>query len=129
MVYFFRGQAPKTNLETQVDPVVMSEERKQQEIAIPVNQPPAAIPILPEEKSLYFNGFGIAVGGGDIIFTLMRNGVPTLTLNASFTVAKTFGESMVECIRQFEAATNHKIMTVQEVVNFQAKANAPSESS
>ena len=37
MVYFFRGQAPKTNLETQVDPVVMSEERKQQEIAIPVN--------------------------------------------------------------------------------------------
>ena len=55
MAYFFRGQAPKTNFEElQVNPVVMSEERKRQEIAIPVNQPPAAIPILPEEKVSLF---------------------------------------------------------------------------
>jgi hypothetical protein len=104
----------------------MPEERKQEELRSSTN-PPQAIPILPEEKSLYFNGFGIAVGSGDIVLTLMRNGVPTLTLNASFTVAKTFGESMVDCIRKLEEVTSHKIMTVQEVTTSTSKIGVTNE--
>lgn len=101
----------------------MPEERKQQE---PSPLAGSGIPILPEEKALYFNGFAIAVGSGDIVFTLMRNGVPTLTLNASFTVAKTFGESIVASIQKLEEVTHHQIMTVQEVTTSTAKLNVPS---
>jgi hypothetical protein len=99
----------------------MAEERKQQEPS-PITGP--GIPILPEEKALYFNGFAIAVGSGDIVMTLMRNGVPSLTLNASFTVAKTFGESLVASIRKLEEVTHHEIMTVQDVTTSTTKLNS-----
>ena len=129
MAYFFRGQAETNFEELQVNPVVMSEERKRQEIAIPVNQPPAAIQFTEEKVSL-FQRVRIAVGGGDIIFTLMRNGVPTLTLNASFTVAKTFGESIRgDLTNSSRQPRTIELLSMPVVVNFQAKANAPSESS
>ena len=89
--------------------------------------PPASIPILPVEKSLYFNGFAMAVGGGDIILTLLRNGVPIQTLNASFTVAKTFGDAIVGSIQKLEEATNHTIMTVQDVTAATSKLGVTNE--
>jgi hypothetical protein len=110
----------------------MAEEKQQQESAGGLAAPPGpfaalGIPILPEEKSAYFNGFAIGVTGGDIVFTLMRNGVPTLTVNASFTVAKTFGESIVASVKKLEEATEHTIMTVPEVMKATAgmKMNPP----
>ena len=78
------------------------------------------LPVLPEERSLYFNGFAIGVTGGDIVLTLVRN----VTLNASFTVAKTFGEGIVAAIQQLEKITNHQIMTVQEVAAAQEVTGA-----
>lgn len=89
--------------------------------------PPMGIPILPEEKSLYFNGFAIAVGGGDIVLTLLRNGVPLQTLNASFTVAKTFGAAIVASIQKLEEVTNHTIMTVQDVTASTSKIGVSNE--
>jgi hypothetical protein len=88
---------------------------------------PMGIPILPEEKSLYFNGFAIAVTGGDIVLTLLRNGVPLQTLNASFTVAKTFGAAIVASIQKLEEVTNHTIMTVQDVTAATSKTGVSNE--
>ncbi len=52
------------------------------------------ITILPRDQSLYFNGFAVAIGTGDIVCTLLRNGVPVLTLNASYTVTKTLSDAL-----------------------------------
>ena len=105
----------------------MAEEPTQQkQIGLPGGpQFPQGIPILPEEKSVYFNGFAIGVGGSDVVLTLVRNGVPIQTLNASFTVAKTLGESIVTAIQQLERNTNHQIMTVQEVAAGTQKSKPP----
>jgi hypothetical protein len=73
------------------------------------------ITILPPDQTLYFNGFAIAIGTGDIVCTLFRNGTPVLTLNASYTVAKTFSEGLAETIRTLEEKTGQTIMTVRTV--------------
>jgi hypothetical protein len=80
-------------------------------------EPPKSeqITILPPERTMYFNGFAIAIGTGDIVCTLLRNGVAVLTLNASYTVTKTFAEGLTESIKQLEEKTGHTIMTVQNV--------------
>ena len=72
------------------------------------------ITILPDQ-TLYFNGFAIAIGTGDIVCTLLRNGVPVLTLNASYTVAKTLGEGLADAIKKLEEKTGQTIMTIHNV--------------
>jgi hypothetical protein len=74
------------------------------------------ITILPPDQTLYFNGFAIAIGAGDVVCTLLRNGTPVLTVNASYTVAKTLAEGLADTIRQLEEKTGQKIMTVNKVV-------------
>ena len=74
------------------------------------------IPILPPDQTLYFNGFALAIGTGDIICTLMRNGEPVLTLNASDTVAKTLAEGLAETMRTLEKKTGQTIMTVHKII-------------
>ena len=73
------------------------------------------ITILPPDQTLYFNGFAIAVGAGDIVCTLVRNGTPVLTLNVSYTVAKTFAEGLADTIRMLEEKTGQTIMNVSTV--------------
>jgi len=72
-------------------------------------------PILPEEKSHYFNGYQVGFGGGDVVMTLLRNGTPTITLNASFTVAKSFGIALNGTIQKLEKCAKHEIMTIDDV--------------
>jgi hypothetical protein len=72
--------------------------------------------ILPPDQTLYFNGFAIAIGTGDIVCTLLRNGAPVLTLNASYTVAKTLAEGLTESIKKLEEKTGQTIMTVHKVI-------------
>lgn len=84
-----------------------------------------AIPILPEDKALYFNGFAVALGLGDIVITLTRNGVPTLTLNASYTVTKTLAQALTTTIKKLEEITDHEIMTVEKITSSTAKLGAP----
>jgi hypothetical protein len=84
------------------------------------------IAILPPDKTLYFNGYQIALGMGDVIITLTRNGAPVITLNASYTVAKSFGESVTGAIKKLEKETDHVIMTVDTITNaLGPAANAP----
>jgi hypothetical protein len=73
------------------------------------------ITILPPDQTLYFNGFAIAVGTGDIVCTVLRNGTPVLTLNASYTVTKTLAEGLADAIHKLEEKTGQKIMTVHNV--------------
>jgi citrate lyase gamma subunit len=84
-----------------------------------------AIPILPEDKALYFNGFAMALGVGDVVITLTRNGVPIVTLNASYTVTKTFGQSITATINKLEELTEQEIMTVEKITASTAKLTAP----
>jgi hypothetical protein len=80
-----------------------------------VNPPTGQMVLLESDKSLYFNGFAIAVGMGDIPITLMRNGAPIMTLNCSYTVAKTLANALAEGITRLEKAADHEIMTVQQI--------------
>ncbi len=84
--------------------------------------------VLSPDKTLYFNGFQIAIGMGDVIVTLMRNGAPVTTLNASYTVAKSFGESVTTAIKKLEEGTNHQIMTVETVIKGMESAKEPPRS-
>jgi hypothetical protein len=79
--------------------------------------PPAdqQIPFLDSDNTVYFNGFAVGVGMGDIPITLTRNGVSILTLNCSYTVAKTLANALTECISSLERAASHEIMTVQQI--------------
>ncbi|HEY5707180.1 MAG TPA: hypothetical protein VIS96_16590 [Terrimicrobiaceae bacterium] len=72
-------------------------------------------PILPEEKSHYFNGYQVGFGGGDVVVTLIRNGTPTITLNASFTTAKSFAIALSDTIGKLERCAEHQIMTIDQV--------------
>lgn len=74
------------------------------------------ITILPPDQTLYFNGFAIAVGTGDVVCTLLRNGTAVLTLNASYTVVKTLAVGLAESIKKLEEKTGQTIMTVHNVV-------------
>ncbi|MGI8821217.1 MAG: hypothetical protein ACR2ID_10180 [Chthoniobacterales bacterium] len=73
------------------------------------------IPILPPDQTLYFNGFAIAVGMGDLVCTLLRNGSPVLTVNMSYTVAKSLGLALGEAVTRLQEMTGHEIMTVNTV--------------
>jgi histidinol-phosphate/aromatic aminotransferase/cobyric acid decarboxylase-like protein len=75
------------------------------------------IVLLPPNQTLYFNGFSMAIGTGDLVCTLLRNGAPVLTLNASYTVAKTLAEALTATIQKLEEKTGREIMTVNTVVD------------
>jgi len=62
---------------------------------------------------------------GDIVVTLTRNGVPTLTLNASYTVTKTFAQALTSTTKKLEEITDHGIMTVEKITASTAKLAAP----
>ena len=51
---------------------------------------------------IYFNGFATALGSGDVVIVLERNGKPVATLNASFTEAKTLVQKIGELIASLE---------------------------
>lgn len=66
-------------------------------------------------ESLYFNGFSLAVGTGDVVISLLKNGKQSLVLNTSYTVAKTLSEALTGAISELEQKTDNKIMTVNDV--------------
>lgn len=70
----------------------------------------------PDVPKLYFNGFTVAIGSGDIVLMLQRNGEPLAVLNASYTVAKTLGAKLGGSIAVLESSTGNNIMTVDDIV-------------
>ena len=71
--------------------------------------------LLLAENHLYFNGFSMGVGNGDVIITLLLQGKPIQTLNVSYTIAKTLGIAISEGIKQLEQKCGRQIMTATEV--------------
>jgi citrate lyase gamma subunit len=84
------------------------------------------IPILPPDRTIYFNGFAVALGPGDVVITLSRNGIPLLTLNASYTVSKSFGQAVTTTIERLEKEASHEILTVQAVAEAIDSVKSPS---
>ena len=72
----------------------------------------------PEEcPTIYFNGFAIGLGTGDIVISLQLNGKSSHVLNASYTVAKTLAERLTKAIGELEQKTGNTIMTVQNITD------------
>ncbi len=80
--------------------------------------PSADFPPIPINcDSVYFNGYSLAVGAGDVVIALQLNGQPRLVLNTSYTVAKTLAEGLANSISQLEGMTGTTIMTTQDVIS------------
>ena len=71
----------------------------------------------PRIENIYFNGFSTAIGNGDIILTLFRNGVPVKVLNTSFTVTKTLAEKLSAIVQDIEKKANVTLLTTEYVQN------------
>ena len=65
--------------------------------------------------NLYFNGFEINSSFSDISSMLLLDGQPIARLSMSFTTAKTMAKNLYAAISAFEAATEHSILTMDEV--------------
>lgn len=66
-------------------------------------------------EKIYFNGFIVGIGTGDIMITLEKNGLPITVLNVSYTVAKSLAEKMTEIIQNLEKKTGNTIMTTDDI--------------
>jgi hypothetical protein len=66
---------------------------------------------------IYFNGFKLNFGSGDITFTLRVDNQNMAALKGSYTVVKTLSQALSKLIDDFERITNHNVMTSQEVQN------------
>lgn len=72
----------------------------------------------PNLPKLYFNGFLTGHSNSDMLLLLLQNGIPSSAVNMSFTTAKSLYLELGKLISQFEASTNHTIMTVNDVESF-----------
>ncbi len=64
---------------------------------------------------IYANGFSNALGTGDIVVVLQRNGLPSAVLNLSFTAAKTLSQKLNELVANLESVTGNTIMTTEDI--------------
>jgi len=64
---------------------------------------------------VYFNSFINTLANGDVAIVLKRNNRPIAVLNASYTVAKSFGLKLTELIQILETKTDHVIMTTDDI--------------
>jgi len=79
------------------------------------NKPLEADPLPDNCPSAYFNGFAMALGAADVIITLQLNSKPTVTLNTSYTVAKTLAQGLTKVVEDLERATHTTILTTHKV--------------
>lgn len=66
-------------------------------------------------ECIYFNGFALNLGTGDLTLVLERNDRPVAVLNASYTVAKTLAGKLNGLISVLESRTGNNIMSVDDV--------------
>ena len=69
-----------------------------------------------EAPSVHFNGFiNTIAAAGDFLIVLGSNGRPVATLNASYTVIKSFANSLTQIVEDLERRSGNKIMTSSEI--------------
>lgn len=69
----------------------------------------------PSITKLYANGFACALGVGDVVVLLKNGNQPILSLNMSFTIAKTLAIKLQDLIGFLEAKSGQTIMTSDDV--------------
>ena len=74
-----------------------------------------------EIPNINFNGFVNTMGIGDILMVLENNGKPVATLNGSYTVIKTFANSLNELIANLESKSEKEIMTTQDIEKYMSE--------
>lgn len=67
---------------------------------------------------IYFNGFAVAIGAGDLTMVLERNNVPVATLNLSFTEAKTLAQKLGGLVALLEEKSGNTIMTTDDIGSY-----------
>jgi hypothetical protein len=73
------------------------------------NRPTIVIP------SIYFNGFAVELGPGDVTILLKHNDAPVGRLSSSYTVTKSLREALENVIGHLEQQCSTKIMSIDEV--------------
>lgn len=73
---------------------------------------------------IYFNGFSIWMGNADISLTLQLSGRDILSLNTSYTVAKTLHQKLAEMVGILERQSGHPIMSTDDVTQYLQKEGA-----
>ncbi len=69
-----------------------------------------------EAPSIHFNGFiNTIAAAGDFLIVLESNGKPAAALNASYTVIKSFANSLTQIVEDLERRSGNKIMTSSEI--------------
>ncbi len=68
-----------------------------------------------EIPNIYFNGVVCTLSSGDFLLVLEKNGEPVVTLNASYTIIKSFANILTQHIETLEKGSGKKIMTTQEI--------------
>ena len=69
-----------------------------------------------EAPSVHFNGFiNTIAAAGDFLIVLESNGRPAATVNASYTVIKSFANSLTQIVEDLERRSGNKIMTSSEI--------------
>lgn len=68
-----------------------------------------------DAPTIYFNGFELAGSLSDMNCVLMADGEPVAKLNMSFTTAKTLSVNLSQTVSAFEQATEHSVMTMDDV--------------
>ena len=71
-----------------------------------------------EIPKLHFNGFVNTMAIGDVLMVLENNGKPVAILNGSYTVVKSFADSLNNLIENLERKSERKIMTTNEVEKY-----------
>ena len=74
-----------------------------------------------EIPKLHFNGFVNTMAIGDVLMVLEKNGKPVATLNGSYTVVKSFANSLNNLIENLERKSERKIMTTKEVETYMSE--------
>ncbi|HOU57021.1 MAG TPA: hypothetical protein PK556_08785 [Smithellaceae bacterium] len=72
-------------------------------------------PTTKPEEAIYFNGFAFGVGSGDMLITLLRQGVPVATMNASFPVLKTLAMQLGAAVADIERKMGQPVLTIDEL--------------
>ena len=65
---------------------------------------------------IHFNGFVNVLTSGDILIILQRNGKNVAKINASYTIAKTLGQKLMQIIADLEQRSGNTIMTSEEIM-------------
>ena len=69
-----------------------------------------------QAPSIHFNGFiNTIAAAGDFLVVLESNGKPAAALNASYTVIKSFANSLTQIAEDLEKRSGNKIMTSSEI--------------